>query len=106
MITSLWRTWFTVEEPISQRRFVTHGAALVVAKHAGDQALVVLAGGHPFGPGRTRLEGRTGHRMSLAAEGYWAAWGDWFIHRILGRVLTHVQRMAEAEVRLGPLPRG
>ncbi len=59
----------------------------------------------PLGPGRTRLEGRTWYRMSLAPEGYWAAWGDWFIHRIHVRVLTHVQRVSEADVRSGAVAR-
>jgi hypothetical protein len=49
----------------------------------------------PLPGGRTRLEGTTWYTHRLWPTLYWGLWSDAVIHRIHGRVLRHVQRMAE-----------
>jgi hypothetical protein len=63
----------------------------------GEFRLIPLAGG------RTRLEGRSWYEMQLAPEAYWIVFADALIGRIHRRVLTHIERLAEAEYH--PLPR-
>jgi hypothetical protein len=45
--------------------------------------------------GRTRLEGTTWYTHRLFPTLYWGLWSDAVIHRIHGRVLRHVKRLAE-----------
>jgi hypothetical protein len=45
--------------------------------------------------GRTRLEGATWYSNRMWPSAYWNLWSDWIIHRIHGRVLTHIRRLAE-----------
>ncbi len=47
---TLWRTWFTFEVPVPRALFLAHGILLVLLKYAGDQLLVVAAGGRLFPP--------------------------------------------------------
>jgi len=49
----------------------------------------------PLPGGRTRLEGTTWYTHDLFPTVYWGLWSDAIIHRIHGRVLRHVQRLAE-----------
>lgn len=49
--------------------------------------------------GRTRLEGTTWYSHGLFPASYWRLWSDWILHRIHGRVLDHVRRLAERDVR-------
>jgi len=51
----------------------------------------------PLPGGRTRLEGTTWYTHDLFPTVYWGVWSDAIIHRIHGRVLRHVQRLAEEE---------
>ncbi|HEV3440816.1 MAG TPA: hypothetical protein VG122_25910 [Gemmata sp.] len=46
--------------------------------------------------GRTRLVGTTWYSNRMWPEAYWNLWSDYIIHRIHCRVLTHIQRFAEA----------
>lgn len=61
-----------------------------LASRRGEFRLVPLPGG------RTRLEGSTWYQLRVAPQGYWALMSDYLIHRIHQRVLTHIQREAEA----------
>lgn len=61
-----------------------------LASRRGEFRLVSLPGG------RTRLEGSTWYQLRIAPQGYWALMSDYLIHRIHQRVLTHIQREAEA----------
>ena len=56
----------------------------------GEFVLEALPGG------RTRLTGRTHYTLDMAPVGYWSAWSTAIIHRIHGRVLRHIGRVAEA----------
>ena len=47
--------------------------------------------------GGTRLEGTTWYHHHIWPSGYWRLWSDAVLHRIHGRVLDHVQTLAEAE---------
>lgn len=49
--------------------------------------------------GRTRLIGTTWYTNRMWPADYWGQWSDYFIHRIHGRVLSHVRDLAEAERR-------
>jgi uncharacterized membrane protein YhaH (DUF805 family) len=46
--------------------------------------------------GRTRLIGTTWYSNRMWPAAYWDLWSDAIIHRIHGRVLTHVKTLAEA----------
>ena len=46
--------------------------------------------------GGTRLEGTTRYRDAIWPAAYWRLWSDYIIHRINMRVLTHIQKQAEA----------
>ena len=46
--------------------------------------------------GRTRLVGTTWYSNRMWPAAYWNLWSDYIIHRIHGRVLTHIQKLAEA----------
>lgn len=59
----------------------------------GQFRLVALPGG------RTRLEGTTWYENRMWPARYWLAWSDEIIGSIHEQVLTHVERLAEAEVR-------
>ncbi len=48
--------------------------------------------------GRTRLVGTTWYSNRMWPSAYWHLWSDYIIHRIHGRVLTHIQTLAEKEV--------
>jgi hypothetical protein len=61
-----------------------------LASRRGEFRLIPLPGG------RTRLEGSTWYQLRIAPQGYWALMSDYLIHRIHQRVLTHIQREAEA----------
>ena len=45
--------------------------------------------------GRTRLTGRTFYTLDMAPVPYWSMWSTAIIHRIHGRVLRHIGRVAE-----------
>jgi hypothetical protein len=45
--------------------------------------------------GRTRLIGTTWYSNRMWPAAYWHLWSDAIIHRIHGRVLTHVKALAE-----------
>jgi hypothetical protein len=47
--------------------------------------------------GRTRLVGTTWYTNRMWPASYWNLWSDAIIHRIHGRVLAHIQKLAEAE---------
>jgi hypothetical protein len=47
--------------------------------------------------GRTRLEGTTWYSNRMWPAWYWHLWSDHIIHRIHGRVLRHIQALAEGE---------
>ena len=44
---------------------------------------------------RTLLEGTTWYQHNMWPAGYWKMWSDVIIHRIHGRVLKHIKRLAE-----------
>jgi uncharacterized membrane protein YhaH (DUF805 family) len=46
--------------------------------------------------GRTRLVGTTWYSNRMWPAAYWSLWSDAIIHRIHGRVLTHVKSLTEA----------
>jgi hypothetical protein len=48
-----------------------------------------------LGGGRTRLEGTTWYSNAMWPAAYWQLWSDGIIHRIHGRVLGHIKRLAE-----------
>ncbi len=45
--------------------------------------------------GRTRLVGTTWYTNRMWPAPYWNLWSDYIIHRIHGRVLDHIKRLAE-----------
>jgi hypothetical protein len=49
--------------------------------------------------GRTLLEGTTWYENRMWPAAYWQAWSDQLIHQIHRRVLEHVARQAEADLR-------
>jgi hypothetical protein len=49
--------------------------------------------------GRTRLVGTTWYSDRMWPAAYWNLWSDYIIHRIHGRVLTHIKKLAEASER-------
>jgi hypothetical protein len=49
--------------------------------------------------GRTRLVGTTWYTNRMWPAAYWHLWSDAIIHRIHGRVLAHIQKLAEAEAK-------
>jgi uncharacterized membrane protein YhaH (DUF805 family) len=53
----------------------------------------------PLPGGRTRLAGHTWYTLDLWPQAYWTVWSDAIIHRIHRRVLDHVKRLAEEDVR-------
>ena len=53
----------------------------------------------PLPGGRTLLEGTTWYENRMWPAGYWKLWSDELIHRIHRRVLEHVAREAESDVR-------
>jgi hypothetical protein len=59
----------------------------------GQFGLVALPGG------RTRLEGTTWYENRMWPARYWLAWSDEVIGGIHEQVLSHVERLAEADVR-------
>ena len=59
--------------------------------HRGQFQLLELPGN------RTRLEGTTWYSQRFWPAGYWRLWSDFLIHRIHGRVLSHIKAEAEAE---------
>jgi hypothetical protein len=79
-----WSPWPGVHPP--------HLDGFLVSK-AGRFDLIELPGG------RTRLVGTTRYSHHMAPEAYWAVWADTIIHRVHARVLEHVKRTAEADVR-------
>jgi len=46
--------------------------------------------------GRTRVTGTTWYSNRMWPAPYWHLWSDYIIHRIHGRVLTHIRDLAEA----------
>ncbi len=60
----------------------------------GEFRLVPLDGGR-----RTRLEGSTWYELQVSPGPYWHLWGDGLIHAIHARVLEHIRRLAEGEMR-------
>jgi hypothetical protein len=46
--------------------------------------------------GRTRLVGTTWYSNRMWPAAYWNLWSDYIIHRIHGRVLNHIQKLAVA----------
>ena len=63
------------------------------ASERGEFRLVALENGG------TRLEGSTWYALRFGPASYWRVWSDFFLHRIHGRVLEHVKRLAEDEAR-------
>jgi hypothetical protein len=53
----------------------------------------------PMPGGSTRLRGTTWYEIDMAPASYWGLWSDIFIGRIHARVLAHVKRLSEADVR-------
>jgi hypothetical protein len=53
----------------------------------------------PLPGNRTRLEGTTWYRHNLWPEVYWQLWSDHIIHRIHMRVLEHVKKLSEADMK-------
>lgn len=53
----------------------------------------------PLPGGRTLLVGTTWYRHDLAPTFYWRLWSDALIHRIHLRVLRHIARLAEEDLR-------
>jgi hypothetical protein len=49
----------------------------------------------PLADGTTRLEGRTWYKLDIYPHAYWTLWSDWLVHKIHGRVLRHIKRLAE-----------
>ena len=45
--------------------------------------------------GRTRLSGTTWYSNRMWPAPYWNLWSDYIIHRIHGRVLAHIKKLAE-----------
>src|SRR5262245_23505723 len=46
----LLRLWFGLSIPVDRRTYLTHGAALMALKYAGDFALIGLIGGQSWSP--------------------------------------------------------
>jgi len=50
----------------------------------------------PLAEGGTRLEGSTWYQLDIYPHAYWTLWTDELVHRIHGRVLRHIKRLAES----------
>ncbi len=50
----------------------------------------------PLSDGGTRLEGSTWYQLDIYPHAYWTLWSDELVHRIHGRVLRHIKRLAES----------
>jgi len=50
----------------------------------------------PLAEGGTRLEGSTWYQLDIYPHAYWTLWTDTLVHRIHGRVLRHIKRLAES----------
>lgn len=61
----------------------------------GEFRLTALPGG------RTRLDGSTFYTLSIYPEAYWVVWGETLLHRIHGRVLSHVKDLSEHPPKAG-----
>lgn len=73
---------------------------VVHAPHIFDGTLASQRGEfvlEPLDGGRTRLTGRTWYTLDMAPVPYWSAWSTQIIHRIHGRVLGHIARVAAAD---------
>ena len=46
----LWRVWTDFSEPISRRRYLTHGVGLAAVKYLGDVVLIYAATGGIWTP--------------------------------------------------------
>lgn len=62
-----------------------------IRSERGEFLLEALPNGH------TRLTGTTWYRLNFMPMEYWRLWSDAIIHRIHGRVLDHIQALAEAQ---------
>jgi len=58
----------------------------------------------PTGDGGTELVGRTWYVFDMAPHAYWGLWSDAAIHAIHGRVLRHIQGVAEGAAAAGATP--
>ncbi len=50
----------------------------------------------PLANGGTRLEESTWYQLDIYPHAYWTLWTDELVHRIHGRVLRHIKRLAES----------
>ena len=55
----------------------------------GEFRLFALPGG------RTRVEGTTHYTLAIFPEMYWTPYAETLLHRIHGRVLTHIKHLSE-----------
>ncbi len=55
--------------------------------------------------GLTLLEGTTWYEHRMWPESYWRWWSDYILHRIHLRVLSHIQNLAEDDMRLASAPK-
>lgn len=85
------------ESPASMREWSLYGE--VTPRHL--HGYLVSQGGQfrltPLANGHTLVEGTSWYRHGLWPSQYWRLWSDAIIHRIHLRVLTHIQKLAEAE---------
>ena len=48
---------------------------------------------------RTRVDGTSWYQHGLEPAQYWRLWSDYVVHQVHHRVLEHVKRLAEQDVR-------
>ncbi len=75
-----WTPWPSIHPPHLEGCFISRRGQFLL---------------EPLPGGRTRLEGTTWYTHELFPSLYWGLWSDEIIHRIHGRVLQHVRRLAE-----------
>lgn len=49
------------------------------------------------GPGKIKLIGTTWYEISIGIPYYWKLWGDYFIHKIHMRALSHIKSLSEKQ---------
>lgn len=54
----------------------------------------------PLANGDTKLEGTTWYYHNIRPATYWRTWSDYIIHKIHLRVLTHIKKNAERNVKM------
>jgi len=84
------------EQPPSMREWSPYEVVHAPHLHGGLQSLRGEFKLTRLPGNRTRLEGTTWYRLKMAPHSYWSWYGDYAIHVIHLRVLSHIRELSEA----------